>query len=298
MKILGAGLAGLLAGVLNQDAYIFEPFERKKTHQALLRFRSPDIGEAVGVPFRKVQVYKGIWDEGPVPLSPKYISQYARKVSNKVAYRSICNIDSENRWIAPIDFQERLEDMCRGRISYKCDLNDKHTMPGATISTIPIQVLANMLSVNPPSFNVKDLPVKSIYVNKYRVPSCDAYMTIYFPALGTPIYRASISGDSLIVESIRPIKDVWIDVAKEALGLQDLDMSRELDNFEQVNGKISPINEAWRKEFILQATLDHNIYSLGRFATWRNLVLDDVYHDILRIKRFINKDRYDHHKDY
>lgn len=298
MKILGAGLAGLLAGVLNQNAFILEPFERRKSHQALLRFRAPDIGEAVGIPFKKVQVYKGIWDDGPVSLTPQYISQYARKVSRKIAYRSICNVEQETRWIAPMDFQERLEEMCWSRIDYNCNIEELPILPDQIISTIPIHVLAKILGVKIPVGDLAGEATKSIFVSKYKIPDCDVYMTNYFPALNTPIYRASISEDVLIIESIRELGRMDLEMAIRSLGVNVTAVRSELLNYEQKNGKISPINEAWRKDFILNATLEHNIYSLGRFATWRNIVLDDVYHDILRIKQFINRDKYDHHKDY
>lgn len=299
MKILGAGLAGLLAGVMNQDAWILEPFGKRKHHQALLRFRSPQIGEAVGIPFQKVQTYKSIWMDGSdyTDVTPKAITQYARKVAGSLSYRSICNLGSEERWVAPQDFQEQLEDICGPRIEYDCDVYTRPILPDQIISTLPIHVLAKMLHVDMPHWD--EAPKhKSIYVNSFNIPNCNMYMTVYFPSFKTPVYRASITKDLLIVESTREVTDKHIDEAVESLGLQGIELEDVLVNHEQKNGKIWPINEEWRKQFIYNATIDHNVYSLGRFATWRNLVLDDVYHDILRIKQFINRDKYDHHKDY
>lgn len=299
MKILGAGLAGLLAGVLNQDAWILEPFGKRKHHQALLRFRSPQIGEAVGIPFQKVRVYKAIWYDGCDYnfATPKAITQYARKVSGSLHYRSICNLESEERWVAPEDFQEQLEYQCRDRTEYDCDVYTRPILPDQIISTLPIHVLAKMLDVPMP--DAGDVPKhKSIYVNSFTIPNCNMYMTTYFPSFKTPVYRASITKDLLIVESTREATDNQIDEAVDSLGLQGIELEDVLVNHEQKNGKIWPIDEAWRKEFIYNATISHSVYSLGRFATWRNIVLDDVYHDILRIKQFINRDKYDHHKDY
>ena len=52
-------------------------------------------------------------------------------------------------------------------------------------------------------------------------------------------------------------------------------------------GKIRPIDENIRKEFIFQMTSKHNIYSVGRFATWRQLLLDDVVDDLKVVEQFI-----------
>ena len=45
-------------------------------------------------------------------------------------------------------------------------------------------------------------------------------------------------------------------------------------------GKLLPIEEKVRKEFILYLTQQYNIFSVGRFATWRQLLLDDIVDDI------------------
>ena len=55
----------------------------------------------------------------------------------------------------------------------------------------------------------------------------------------------------------------------------------------QEYGKIRPIDERLRKEFIFQMTTQHNIYSVGRFATWRQILLDDVVDDIKVVEEFI-----------
>ena len=39
-------------------------------------------------------------------------------------------------------------------------------------------------------------------------------------------------------------------------------------------------------------TVDHGVYSLGRFATWRNILLDDVVKDIDVIKSMMGQDKY------
>jgi hypothetical protein len=41
-----------------------------------------------------------------------------------------------------------------------------------------------------------------IHVARYRVPKCAVYQTVYFPRPETSVYRASITGDLLIVEHV------------------------------------------------------------------------------------------------
>lgn len=55
----------------------------------------------------------------------------------------------------------------------------------------------------------------------------------------------------------------------------------------QTYAKILPIEEGLRKDFIYWATKEHDVYSLGRFATWRpGLLLDDLVKDIQKIEKW------------
>jgi hypothetical protein len=48
-----------------------------------------------------------------------------------------------------------------------------------------------------------------------------------------------------------------------------------------------PIDDALRKQLLFRLTHEHNVFSLGRFATWRNILLDDVVDDIVQVKRLL-----------
>jgi hypothetical protein len=61
----------------------------------------------------------------------------------------------------------------------------------------------------------------------------------------------------------------------------------------QAYGKFVPIDEKLRKNLVLRLTTERGIYSLGRFATWRNLLLDDVVHDAAVIKALASSSEYD-----
>lgn len=296
MLILGAGLAGCIAASMNQNARVYEASGNKTTHRALLRFRTPDIGEATGIPFKKVKVYKGIWHNGkPVELSPRYINLYSRKVADKINYRSICHQEAVDRYVAPDDFHAILRDQLGNRIDYDMDIKDviMRTSDEPIISTIPMSVLAGMIDIPSPEFNGRK--PKPIMVSRYHIPDCDVFMTYYFtdPTIG--VYRASIDGGTLIIESMWEITDDDYKEVKRAFGLTGMILKPIVENFQQHNGKMTPIDERSRRDFIVNATITHGIYSLGRFATWRNLVLDDVYHDLVVIKQLINKDLYGQH---
>jgi hypothetical protein len=61
--------------------------------------------------------------------------------------------------------------------------------------------------------------------------------------------------------------------------------------------KVLPIDDRERKRFIMWASENHNIYSLGRFATWRpGLLMDDLVHDVRVIQRIAREGNYEHKK--
>lgn len=53
-------------------------------------------------------------------------------------------------------------------------------------------------------------------------------------------------------------------------------------------GKIAPIKDDVRKDFIYTMTREYGIYSLGRFACWKQTLLDDVVDDCHVIHRLIS----------
>jgi hypothetical protein len=303
MVIVGAGLTGLIAGAILPNAAIFEKSNANTAHhRAVLRFRSDAVGRAVGIDFRKVKVRKAIWSEGRERRpSIKLANAYSQKVIGKVIDRSIWNLEPAERFIAPEDFQAQLAEICARRISYGADgaailrrEGVAHNVPAdmPVISTIPMPALCNIFpsqSANKPSFTYQ-----SITVDRWRVPGADVHQTIYFPDDDTSVFRASITGDLLIVESAgeqvigAAARRNEVQRAFGIAGLEPVD-SNHIQRF----GKIAPIDDGWRKSFMGRMTLEHNIYSLGRFATWRNILLDDVVNDVAVIKRLINSHAYD-----
>lgn len=288
MRIIGAGIAGLLAGCTFQKATIFEANpENKSSHKALLRFRTPAVGDAVGIDFRKVLVHKGVWSHGRY-VSPNIslANMYSKKVIGKLADRSIWNLDPVERYIAPESFIPQLVERCRGRIHFDHPVGIDEMKSGEeTISTMPMSALAKLFDVpQMPKFEFAPITVK-----RFRIPNADVFQTVYFPDQITNLYRASITGDLLIAEYIGEEDNYYF---ANAFGIHESEM-QEIEQVKQSYGKIAKIDEAWRKQFIFNMTTNHNIFSIGRFGTWRNILLDDVLEDISVVKKLLNTSTYD-----
>lgn len=286
MKIFGAGLAGLLAGCHFQRATIYEAQPQHAPHSALLRFRSSAVGDAVGVEFRKVRVHKSMWPACTV--TPARANLYSRKVIGTLADRSIWNLEDVDRYIAPENFIEELLERCAGRIEWgrvvvgDDFLNNKEPV----ISTLPMALLYNCVGSRPCPV---DFTYKMIHTKRFKIAGADVFQTIYFPLPETNLYRASITGDILIAEYVEHKDDYDF---FPAFGLRKTDC-KELETTNKHFGKIKTINNEWRKGFIYDLTTKYNIFSLGRYATWRNILLDDVLKDISVIKKMMKVGAYD-----
>lgn len=287
MNIIGAGIAGLMAGSIFQRATIFESGpESQMSHKAVLRFRSSAVGEAVGVEFKKVIVNKGLWiDERFVAPNIQLANLYSKKVIGRLADRSIWKLEPVERFVAPDDLVQRMAERCAGRIHWNTPVTLPLSSAAPTISTIPMDAMAKMLGIDTAEVAFSYAPIK---VRRWRVPGANVFQTVYFPSPETNLYRASITGDLLIAE----YKDEEDDHDfLPAFGLTHTDVVAH-DSTKQRYGKIAPINERWRKSFIMNVSDKHNIYSVGRFSTWRNILLDDALKDIHIVKRLIEEGSY------
>lgn len=289
MQILGAGLAGLLAGCHFPNATLYEAGTPEKiAHKAVLRFRTPAVGDSVGIDFRKVRVRKGIWYQNAFhEPTIRLANFYAEKVIGAIVDRSIWHIEPVDRYIAPENFQEQLIDRVGNRIHWNTPV-DKETLlsfQGATVTTMPLSILAQWLTFpQKPEFSYAP-----IHVQRFRLPKADVFQTIYFPDPLTTLYRVSITGDLVIAEYVRAIDrtyDFW-----PAFGI-DAGQAEPIEVSSQRFGKILPIDDTWRKAFIFFLSHEHGIYSIGRYSTWRNILLDDLIPDLTIIKRLIGGSAY------
>lgn len=293
MRIIGAGLSGLIAGALIPGSEIYERQSYlPNNHGAVLRFRSNKIARALNIPFKEVRVTKAIWYKGKeVPPSPRMQNYYSYKVTGQYGQRSINNIEPVTRYIAPPDFIARLGKLNKIHYDFTFPIGDFWNFYEPVISTIPLPVLLG--AINSPYCPGQDFRRQSIWTDKLKFDNVDLYQTVYFPGNETPVYRASFTGDTLILEATADTDTDWVlDEVLNAFGIWG-DWNREgLSTKEQYYGKIVEIDNSLRRSVLGSLTHDYNIYSLGRFATWRNILLDDVYEDIFKIMELVAMDKY------
>lgn len=302
LTIVGGGLAGLLAAHAWPQAKILESSEQPKAeHKALLRFRTDAVARLTGIDFHRVTVRKGIWFGGKfVQASIGMANLYAQKVTGALTGdRSVWNLEPVERWIAPEDFYEQLVANVGNRITWACPVDFtaraeamKRNPVDMLINTAPLPIVLKALS--PPVAQFPGFKRAPIRVSRWRVKEADVYQTIYFPHPEEQTYRASITGSMLIVESmtLKPGEMLRAANVLHAFGLKAGDVT-PIDNVEQKYGKIVPIADEYRKRLLHELTAVHGIFSLGRFATWRNILLDDVVQDIAVLRRLMRVSGYE-----
>lgn len=285
--IIGAGLAGLIAAHAWPNARVLEASgQPRASHKALLRFRTDAVSRLTGVEFRRVQVRKGLWaEERFQDTNIRWANSYAQKVlgcNNLRGDRSIWNLDPAERFIAPDDFYWQLIEAVGDRISWNTPV-EFGSINETTVSTAPMPLPVSSLL---PDVQL-EFPRAGICVHRFKIEGADVFQTVYFPERHLDVYRASITGNLLIVESKSDTYSGEDEYAVNcAFGLHQ-EQAQPIERVQQKYGKIAPIDEALRKQILFKLTHDHRIYSLGRFATWRNILLDDVVDDIAAIKRLV-----------
>jgi hypothetical protein len=306
--IVGAGLAGLLAAHAWPTFAVLEAApEPRAMHKALLRFRTDNVSRLTGIEFRKVLVRKGLWSRGQF-CTPNIAlaNEYSKKVIGRIlGDRSIWNLDPVERFIAPETLYEQLVESVWNRITWGMEV-DISRLGVSAVSTIPLPTTLNALGIAAP-FKMDRAPIR---VQRFRLKGCDVHQTVYFPDPDIPLYRASITGDLVIAESTPALFNETIpttralfskadddntalfDLLNAAFGV-DMDSATSLGETEQKYGKIAPVPDDARKQILFKLTHDHNIYSLGRFAIWSNILLDDVANDIAVVRKLMRSSSYD-----
>ena len=302
MLIFGAGMSGMLAAQYfrsKKPLIIEKQTSLPNNHKALLRFRSDVVSNLTGIPFKKVRVSKMInYKEEHFTSSNLFLDNlYAKKVTGQYRSRSTINLDSCYRYIAPENFIELLSNGLE--IQYGEDageyIPDMH-QDGPIISTMPVYKLAQLLGADLKC----DLKTKEIHTITATIdePNCDLYQTVYYPNPKLNLYRLSITGNRIIAEFLKPFKES--DWTPESYIRHFLEIDFGISNIEfgqfefhhQKYGKLIPCDTNEVKEFIHYASTRFNIYSLGRWGTHRQLLMDDVVNDIKVIDRLISSKGY------
>lgn len=311
MIIVGAGLSGLLAGRILASKFVrTEILERQhalpNNHAAVLRFRSSVVGDRTSIPFRKVNMIKC---HHPVRNPVADALTYSMKVSGTYrSDRSIVNgFESGTRYIAPENFISQLASDLD--IKYGADVNllriaEDNDRQRPILSTLPMPTLMTQLDYQGQMPNFRSISGWSV---RFTIEDCDAYSTVYDPHPDSPIARVSITGNEVICECLSAGKhqhefeyfeqaeQLWVvsvmNRACELLGIERGGAQPTVTKMKYA--KILPIDDKVRKDFLHWATETYNIYSLGRFATWRpGLLLDDLVQDIDHIHSWARNSSY------
>lgn len=302
--IIGAGLGGLTAAIQFPLAQVFESNGADSVqHRAVLRFRSDKLSRLTGIPFRRVIVRKSIFKDNQHYQPNVHLANlYSRKTNGGYLDRSIWNIDPVERFIAPEDIQQQMAEMVGNRISWNTPIMPDELGREPMISTMPMPIMMKMLHRDGSApFDAADFRYASIQVDRFRIAGADIYQTIYYPSHDTAVYRASMTGSLLIIESMRDWDtktaagsphEAPADMVLRSFGLLNSDITKVELGHVQRFGKISPVDDVARRQFIYDSTINHQVYALGRFATWRNILLDDVVDDVAVIKRLISHGHY------
>lgn len=315
MIIIGAGMAGLLAGgmIRNQKVTIYEAAENlPNNHSAVLRFRSNAVGEFLGIEFKRVKMIK-CTEKWKNPVADSLA--YSLKCNGSATLRSIISADATEqfRYIAPPNLIEQMRERVNGEIVFgrKVQFDEIKKCGTPIISTMPMNILMDILKFpDKPNFDF----VHGVNVNA-TLSNVDANVSVYIPNPSHKFNRISLTGNRLTVEFSHPrssFEDVKslcdglrknkkqieniVEVAASTLGI-DWPEIEECSASMQKYSKILPITENERKNFIVWASENFGVYSLGRFATWRpGLLLDDLVNDVNVIQRIIKHGNYDQRK--
>lgn len=300
LQIWGAGMAGLIAAnvLRKHNPIVYEAkSELPHNHKALLRFRTDKVSIATGISFKKVSIRKAIWHDGKLynESNLKFDNLYSQKVTGTVAKRSIENFHGEVRYIAPHDFVERLAE------GVEIEYNHKVEQPsnGVAISTLPMPLNMKISGLaDSTKYRCKEICSVNFFINE---PPVDVYQTIYDVDENTPFYRLSISGDEGIFEGRKEVIDALSEkdpdfnlvrlILREYFGIKDAEFTIPAKVVQPL-GKIIPVDDTARRNNILNLSRERQIYSLGRFATWRQIMLDDVIGDIDVIEKIMKQDNY------
>ena len=285
MIIIGAGMAGLLAANMLRR---YKPLVVEKAaaipnnHSAVLRFRSSIVGDTLGIPFKKINMIKTAvpWRN---PVADALMYSYKNTGTRRSDRSIISGLTAEIRYIAPSDLIAQMaKDVT---ITYNIEFKFDARVNKPIISTIPMPFLMKALGYDPgPDINFTWAAGETL---RATIKDCDAYVSLLVSDPDYKFSRLSITGNELFVETHNA--SVGAIVLSQAADLLGIPMSEFFDVKikSQKFSKINPIDDNARKRFMHWATVTHNIYSLGRYATWRpSLLLDDLVNDLRLIERW------------
>ena len=297
--ILGAGIAGALAyGYFRvQDPAVYEKSKSTSVekHKAIMRVKSPIVGRILGCNSEKIFVTKEVYFEGQLFGSSNIMMKnlYSLKISGSILERSISDLRNCERYLleetrVPALYEHEFigvdEESCLLKFLNHADNQILLRGYPWCISTLPMPILLKLLNID---VGIK-FKVDPIYVLRREI-SFDSKVnqTIYFPEAEKRVYRATLQKKLLIIESYGGYPcDGEVEVILSCFGILEKDQ-KEIERKKQNYGKLVSIDDDIRKAIIMELTDKYRIYSLGRFAVWKNVRTDDLISDLKRIKEMI-----------
>ena len=298
--IIGAGMAGSVAsgafGVYAPVNYDLRAGNEESEHKAVMRLRDVNVAKYLGVQVEPITVWKSVADEDRLLESAdiRLNNLYSLKLYGELGERSLRSLGRVQRWLIrgvprPRDTQwnHRLVKLTPGLATFKC-MGEYHEYSyDVCISTIPMRFALEAAGYH---ISRAQFESKSIYVWTATVKhKCTLHQTIYFPIFGTSVYRATLQGQQFIIESIDDAKLCISDVAWY-FGLEEEDFE-DIKMHQQNMGKLVPIDEHMRHQYIYELTDRFNVYSLGRYAIWKPIRADHLVGDVEKIHQLASLSR-------
>lgn len=314
VAVYGTGVAAVLAAkYFNCEIFAMTgaPLQDIK-HDAIMRFKTPDVLNILGIPQKKITVKKavladyGIEDRADFGLQ----NQYSLKVTGTLTSRSIdFNNPVETRYAADCDLNTELNKILKSHlngptIAPENFLYMAKRSASKFINTTPLSIYDKNICKGDDPLGM----IKKIFVAKFLIPvKSDVYQTIYCPDMKMKTYRASIEpykGETLLRMEMVNVDNDWplISLAKErdllleAFGLDSISKNKikSISAHTQSFGKLntSMIDESVRKLAIVRLTRYFGVYSFGRYGTMRSIGLDSMVNDLKVIDKLLKMDEY------
>ena len=300
LVIIGAGISGsMAAGYFSSlSPIVFDASPKHNpldNHKAVMRIRDHQIGLILGCPMEEVKVRKAVLFDGELHdnASITMANMYSLKTNGTISERSIGELGVAKRYMihdvpsikGDVCFDHELYYVEPGKLYFRdFSLREPTHHPERIIeydyciSTIPMNKLIEATGMSK-KYNL-DFTGRPIHICKAELTiQSNVHQTIYIPEDKYVSYRATLQGNVMIIEAVKEIEFDEVYSIADYFGVSSEKIANM--NFNKQNlGKIIPIDDDIRRAIILQLTTEFNIYSVGRFALWKQVLVDDVVKDL------------------
>jgi|GEM_PF-3138186 hypothetical protein len=300
IKIIGAGIAGAMASgyFSSSKPVVFEASENKKAklnkHKAVMRIRDPRVGMILGTDMKEIDVYKQclyrdkLYWESDIRMR----NLYSIKINGDIEERSITNLGKVKRYLltdfelSDVNYESKVVGFGEDGRTIQIEKNGEleETEYDYCISTIPVFELLSILKIK----TENSFPSKDIHIVRTKsLLKSEVHQTIYIPEEKYDCYRATLEGEEMIFESANKFpKEEEIEELSSYFGIKGLN-PENTEKHTQKMGKIIPTEDDFRRTVIVDLTERYNIFSLGRFAVWKQIKTDDLIQDLDLIRKMI-----------